>query len=36
VPLPQVSLPRLQVSFHFQNLDTPARNAFMRYFDLYM
>ncbi len=29
-------LPRLQVSYRFEGLDPAARDAFMRYFDLYL
>ena len=31
-----VTLPRLQVGFHFDGLDGPARASFMRRFDLFM
>jgi hypothetical protein len=31
-----VTLPRLQVTFGFDGLDGPARESFMRRFDLYM
>jgi hypothetical protein len=31
-----VRLPRLAVTFNFTGIDTPTREAFMRYFDLYM
>lgn len=31
-----VTLPRLAVSFRFEDVPPAARDAFMRYFDLYM
>jgi hypothetical protein len=31
-----VRLPRLRVSYDFEAVDAPTRDAFMRYFDLYM
>jgi hypothetical protein len=31
-----VTLPRLQVGFQFDGLDAPARESFMRRFDLFM
>ena len=31
-----VTMPRLQVAFHFDGLDGPARESFMRRFDLFM
>jgi hypothetical protein len=31
-----ISMPRLQVRYRFEGLDPAQRQAFMRYFDLYM
>jgi hypothetical protein len=31
-----IAMPVLHVDFHFDGVDAPARQHFMRYFDLYM